>query len=155
MLFCTAIHVQDRKNTPFLAMCLYVVQEKKVDMLDHKFMVSDHRRMECDSDHAVIEKAEKYITQISHPHDWAQLIRMAGNKKPFNVNELTQEDFCNYASLLTTDIQMRKSSENGEKFVWQQVRWLCYVLDKFTKVLYKTSLKEEDTFSVMDMTRRQ
>ncbi|KAJ8885683.1 hypothetical protein PR048_011881 [Dryococelus australis] len=44
------------KNTPVLAMCLYVVQEKKIDMLDHKFMVPGHSRMECDSDHAVIKK---------------------------------------------------------------------------------------------------
>ncbi|KAJ8881921.1 hypothetical protein PR048_018407 [Dryococelus australis] len=63
------------KNTPFLAMCLYVVQEKKIDMLDHKLMAPGHSRKECDSD-----------------HDWAQMIRMAGNKKPFNVTELTQEN---------------------------------------------------------------
>ncbi|KAJ8894846.1 hypothetical protein PR048_000153 [Dryococelus australis] len=47
------------KNTPFLAMCLNVVPEKKINMLDHKFMVPGHSRMECDSDHAVIEKAKK------------------------------------------------------------------------------------------------
>ncbi|KAJ8893667.1 hypothetical protein PR048_006267 [Dryococelus australis] len=125
------------KNTPFLAMCIYVVHEKKIDMLNNKFMFIGHSRMECDSDHAVIEKAKKYSTQISHPHDGTQLIRMAGKKKPFNVIELTQEYFYDYASLLKTDIQMRKSNEDGEKVVWQ------------------TSLKEEDTFSVMDMTRRQ
>ncbi|KAJ8877892.1 hypothetical protein PR048_022351 [Dryococelus australis] len=70
---------------------------------------------------------------------------MAGKKRPFNVIELTQEDFCDYASLLRTNMQMTKSNEDGEKFVWKQP----------TKVLYKTSLKVEDTLSVMDMTRRQ
>ncbi|KAJ8884004.1 hypothetical protein PR048_015861 [Dryococelus australis] len=64
-------------------------QEKKIDMLDNKFMVPGHSRMECDSDYAVTEKVMKYSMQISHPHDWAQLIRMAGKKKPFNVIELT------------------------------------------------------------------
>ncbi|KAJ8877891.1 hypothetical protein PR048_022350 [Dryococelus australis] len=92
------------KNTPFLAMYLYFVQEKKIDILYHKFMVPGHSRMKCDSDHAVIEEAKKYSTQISHPHDWAQLIRMAGKKRPFNVIELTQEDFCDYASLLRTNM---------------------------------------------------
>ncbi|KAJ8885288.1 hypothetical protein PR048_011485 [Dryococelus australis] len=87
-------------------------------------------------DHAVIEKAKKkYSTQINNPHDCVQLIRMVGKKKPFNVIE--------------------ESNEDGEKCVWEQVRWLRCILDKPTKVLYKTSLKEEDTFSVMDMTRGQ
>ncbi|KAJ8888929.1 hypothetical protein PR048_008423 [Dryococelus australis] len=134
------------KNTPFLATCLYVLQEKKIEMLDHKFMVPGHSRMECEV---------TMLTQISHPHDWAQLIRMAGKKKTFNVIELTQEDFCDYASLLRTDIQMGTSNEDGEKFLWQQVRWLRYVLDKPTKVPYKTYLKGKDTFSVIDMTPRR
>ncbi|KAJ8869823.1 hypothetical protein PR048_028832 [Dryococelus australis] len=102
-------------NTQFLAMCLYVVQEKKNGMLDHKFMVPGHSRMECDSDHTVIEKVKKkYSIQISHHHDWAQLIRIAGKKEPFNVIELTQNNLCDYASLLRTNIQMRKSNEDGE-----------------------------------------
>ncbi|KAJ8882426.1 hypothetical protein PR048_014234 [Dryococelus australis] len=133
----------------------YCRKEKNIDMLDHKFMVPDHSRMECDSDHVVVEKAKKYSMQISDPRDWAQLIRMAGKKKPFNVIELTQEDFCDYVSLLRTGIQMSKSNEDGKKFVWQQFRWLCYVLDKLAKMLCKTSLKEEATFSAMDMTRQQ
>lgn len=30
-----------------------------VTIIDHKFMISDHSRMECDSDHALIKKAKK------------------------------------------------------------------------------------------------
>ncbi|KAJ8887298.1 hypothetical protein PR048_013513 [Dryococelus australis] len=97
-------------------MCLYIVQEKTIGMPQKNGM-----------SHAVIEKAKKkYSTQIRHPYDWPQLIRMAGKKKPFNVIELTQDDFCYYASLVRTYIQMRKSKEDGEKFVWQQVR--IYIL---------------------------
>ncbi|KAJ8890855.1 hypothetical protein PR048_010364 [Dryococelus australis] len=91
------------KITPFLDMCLYVLQEKKIDMIDHKLMVPGHTK--------------KHSKIISHPHDWAQLIRITGKKKPFNVIELAQEDFCGYASLLRTDMQIRKSNEDGEKFL--------------------------------------
>ncbi|KAJ8897315.1 hypothetical protein PR048_002661 [Dryococelus australis] len=131
-----------RRGTNEIASCVCRAILNLPEEIKHVILYS-HSRMECDGDHAVIEKAKKSSMQISHPHDWAQLIRMAGKKKPFNVIELAQEDFCDYASLLRTDIQMRKSNEDEEKFVWQQVRWLRYVLDKPTKVLYKTPLKEE------------
>ncbi|KAJ8869400.1 hypothetical protein PR048_028390 [Dryococelus australis] len=69
-----ALDLQQWLPTPSLQ-----TREKKIDMLDHKFMIPGHSRVECDSYHAVIEKAkQKYSRQISHLHDWAQLIRMAG-----------------------------------------------------------------------------
>lgn len=31
--------------------------------------------------------------KIEHPHDWAQLIRLVGKKKPFEVYEMQRTDF--------------------------------------------------------------
>lgn len=51
------------KNSIFMAMCLwYLEQDNSIKIIDHKFMVPGHTRMECDSDHARIEKARKRYT---------------------------------------------------------------------------------------------
>lgn len=48
------------KNSFFMAMCLaFLEQNSSIQTIDHKFMISRHTRMECDSDHGRIEKAKK------------------------------------------------------------------------------------------------
>lgn len=50
------------KNSIFLAMCLYVLKKSpSLEVLEHKFLVPGHTRMECDSDHAQIEKKKKFM----------------------------------------------------------------------------------------------
>lgn len=40
------------KNSIFMAMCLaFLEQQDTIQIIDHKFMISGHTRMECDSDH--------------------------------------------------------------------------------------------------------
>lgn len=70
------------KNSIFLAM--YVLQKSpSLKVLEHKFLVPGHTRMECDSDHAQIEKKKVYDAPIYHPHNWAQLFRSTGKKNIF------------------------------------------------------------------------
>lgn len=98
------------KNSIFIAMCLAFLEQEttNIEIIDHKFMVSGHSRMECDADHARIEKAKKhYPSSIYHPHDWAQLIRFAGKNK-FLVLEMDQTFFFDFNSLLKTKYQMKK-----------------------------------------------
>ncbi|KAF0706889.1 Uncharacterized protein FWK35_00023721 [Aphis craccivora] len=67
--------------------------------------------MECDSDHAQIEKKKVYDAPIYHPHDWEQLIRLTCKKSPFEVVELKTENIYDFASILKTSvtgIQMKK-----------------------------------------------
>ena len=68
------------KNSHVAAMFITLMQQKKsLEILDNKFMVSGHSHMECDVDHALIEKQKKKLgTDIFHPHDWYQLVRSVG-----------------------------------------------------------------------------
>lgn len=51
------------KNSILMAMYLWFLEnQESIKVIDHKFLVPGHTRMECDSDHAEIEKAR----QISH-----------------------------------------------------------------------------------------
>jgi len=89
------------KNSIIMSMCLYFLEiQNTIKTIDHKFMVPGHCRMECDSDHARIEKTrKKYPTPINHQYDWVQLIRFAGKDK-FCVLEMDQTKFFDFNTLL-------------------------------------------------------
>ncbi|KAE9523316.1 hypothetical protein AGLY_016264 [Aphis glycines] len=119
------------KNGIIMAMCLYFLErQENVKIIDHKFIVSGHSRMECDSDHARIEKAEKrYPFSINHPHDWLKLINWVGKDKFINT-EMKQDHFFDFSNLLKTKYQMKKKNENGEIFLFRDVKWFRYVKKK-------------------------
>lgn len=49
------------KNSIFLAMRMFLLQHSSsIQVLEHKFLVPGHTRMEYDSDHAQIEKKEAF-----------------------------------------------------------------------------------------------
>lgn len=83
-------------------------------------MVPGHPRMECDGDHGKIEKLKKKTEfPISHPHDWAMLIRLAGKKTTFKVKEMLREQFYDFAGLLKKDINMKKKKRirTGTRYI--------------------------------------
>lgn len=128
------------KNSIFMAMRLIFLEQENtnIEVIDHKFMVSGHSRMECDSDHARIEKSKKrFSTPIFHPHDWAQLIRFAGKDK-FTVIEIEQPYFLDFNSLLKTKYQLKKKNDKGETFKFCDIKWLRYT--KQDKIKYSTKI---------------
>ena len=73
--------------------------------------------MECDSGHAVIEKAKKrFGIQIHHPQDWYNAVREAKNNKPFEVIEMAQSKFYNFEKLFPDVFTMRKQNADKNKF---------------------------------------
>jgi len=144
------------KNGIVMAMCLYFLeQQDSITTIDHKFMVPGHSRMECDSDHGKIEKARKrYPHSISHPYDWMQFIRWAGKGK-FEINEINQDNFFDFNVLLKKKYQMRKKNEDGDKFIFRDVKWFRYSKKNKNVVFYKTSLDENEHFKTLDMSRRK
>lgn len=75
------------KNTHLVEMFMAVLKNHPIlKIIDHKILLAGHTRMECDSDHAPIEKNKKQSNvSIYHPHDWLQLVRQTGKKKTFRV----------------------------------------------------------------------
>jgi len=68
------------KNSHMVAMFMSVIRYHNIlEIIDHKFLLAGHTHMECDSDHALIEKKTSK-TIIYHPHDWMQLVRQTGKK---------------------------------------------------------------------------
>ena len=81
--------------------------------------------MECDSDHAIIEREKKRTAmKINHPHDWYQLVRQCRRKKPMKVFVMAKENFLDFSSLGKEQgpFSMKKNSENGELFLWRFIQ---------------------------------
>ena len=111
------------KNAFVAAMFLAVIQMKEsLEEINHKFLTSGHRHMECDADHSLIEKQKKKTgMKIAHPHDWATLIRCTNKKKPFNVVEMSQEDFYNFSDLLKNVFVKKRFCKKTKRFKWPKI----------------------------------
>nr|CAH7761045.1 unnamed protein product [Callosobruchus chinensis] len=111
--------------------------------------------MECDTDHSLIEKQKKKFNgQLEHPHDWANLIRQTGKKKPFIVKELERNNFYNFSGLLKNGpLINRKTDTDGDKINWRELRWIRYEKGSQT-LLAKTTFSQNEPFRVLDFKRR-
>nr|CAH7755454.1 unnamed protein product [Callosobruchus chinensis] len=110
--------------------------------------------MECDTDHSLIEKQKKKFNgQLEHPHDWANLIRQTGKKKPFIVKLLERNNFYNFSGLLNRPLINRKTDTNGDKINWRELRWIRYEKGSQT-LLAKTTFSQNEPFRVLDFKRR-
>lgn len=143
------------KNSHVAVMCMVALQQSPyLQTIDHKFLLPGHTHMECDSDHSLIErKKKKYHGNIEHPHDWAQLIRQTGRRKPFIVKEMVREDFLDFAGLLTGQLLLRKMDTDGNVFNWRHVKWLHFDKNEPGILYYKTELDESD-FKTVSFRRR-
>lgn len=144
------------RNSHVAAMFLVLMQNKpSLQQIDHKFMVSGHSHLECDVDHANIEKQKKKRShlEIAIPHDWYQLVRTVGKKKKFEVIELTHSDFLKFSELMKSKLSLRKKDTLGQAFKWTEIRWLRYTREKGC-FLFKCSLNEEEQFRCVSLSRR-
>lgn len=142
------------KNFHVAAMFMAVLQLSHIEEINHKFMVSGHSHMECDIDHSLIEKQKKRSgMKISHPQDWATLIRCTNKKQPFRVVEMTQDDFYDFANLLTTVFVKKQKNSKGGTFKLQECKWLKYTKE-YGMVYYKKSLDETEMFEEINFNRR-
>lgn len=62
-----------------------VSDKKIINIIDHKFLITGHTHMECDSDHATIERVKKCTRTIKTPVQLYELVKYAAKVKPFNV----------------------------------------------------------------------
>lgn len=61
-------------------------------LLPAKFKINGHSHMECDSDHADIERTKKKThLKINHLNDWIQLVRLCKLKNAFEVMPMQLE----------------------------------------------------------------
>lgn len=156
VIFYSDSCVGQNKNSFVSAMFLaFLENSKTIEQIDHKFLVVGHTHMECDSDHAAIERKKKRTTvKIHHPRDWFQFVRSVGESRKFKVVEMKQDDFLDFSAAVKNKFMWRNTNNDSEKFVWKEVKWLRYTKADFGKILYKTSLDDNETFKTLNIRRR-
>lgn len=132
------------KNAHIVAMYFCILKSHPtLKVIKHKFLVPGHTHMECDGDHALIERTKKRTeTPIHHPRDWYQLVRCTGKKHPFKVVEMDQSKFFDFAKLLKNELQIKKKDESGNPFYWRNVRELKVDKNNLGTMFFKTSIHE-------------
>lgn len=154
VLFSDCCAGQNKNKIVSAMMSLTIANHPSLETVDHKFLVSGHTHMECDSDHALIERAKKTAGDIHTPEDWYSLVRSARNDNPYEVIELDQSMIYNFEILYKGILIARKKDEKGELFSMQKVRWLRYTKEQGI-VYYKYTLSDDEEFSKLDLRRQK
>lgn len=132
---------------------LYLKTNQNIKTIDHKFLEPGHTHMECDVDHALIERKKKINDmKIHHPRDWGQFVRSIGKKNAFIVVDMDCTKFFDFCSLTKNNFIIKKNDKTG--FSWHDVKWLRYSKDKIGTIEYKNSLSEEESFKTINILKR-
>ncbi|CAG9825651.1 unnamed protein product [Phaedon cochleariae] len=144
------------RNVNMAAMFQYALQKKlTIEFVDQKFLLPGHTRLECDSDHARIERSKKQISddfKIMVPRDWCQFIRSLRGKSKFSVIDMTQDDFLAFSKLLGDILVKRTCDTDGDKVSWLKIKWLRYTKE-FGIIKFKYTLDETVPFKTLDLKR--
>ncbi|CAH1226555.1 unnamed protein product [Diabrotica balteata] len=140
------------RNNILPIMFLKALEEKEtLKEIDHKFLVPGHTHLECDTDHATIERfVKKRSATISVPQDWVSVIKMTSPR--FDVKFMKQTDFFGFSKLLTTHFIKRNVDKDKNSFVWNSIFWLHYKKD--SDIGFKYTLDPNEPFRSMSMLRR-
>lgn len=143
---------QNRNINMACMFSFFVSQSSHVNCLDQKFLLSGHTHLECDVDHARIERAKKTAeVPIMVPRDWYQFIRTLRGKKPFHVHEMTQENIMSFSTVVQEHFIRRTVDTDGNKVNWLEIKWLRYE-KTFGLIKFKTAL-DDYTFRTLDLRR--
>lgn len=142
---------QNRNNILPIMFKMALHQKESLTEIHHKFLVPGHTHLECDSDHALIERfLKKHNTTISVPQDWMSMVKMASNR--FDVKYMTQVDFFGFSELLNSHFMKSKIGIDRLPFAWNSIFWLMY--KRCNDVAFKYSLHSSEPFRFFSMYRR-
>ena len=123
------------------------------DEITHKFLESGHSFLPNDSDFSDIEKQSKKHPCVYSPDEWCDVIEASRQgRKKFEVVKMTSQDFVS-TKILEESITNRKKTTSGKKVAWLDIRWIKVTKDEPYNLFLKYSHKDEEEWSVLDLTK--
>lgn len=111
-----------------------------------------HTHLECDKDHAAIERfKKKRNTVLSIPQDWMNLVRMVSPN--YIVHNMNQNDFFSFSYLLRNVFVKRNIDNERQPFNWNKIFYVK-VTKNFGKMYLKYSLNPQEPFRMCSLKRR-
>ena len=112
------------RNQYVTASLLYTLSQcSNLKAICHKFLVSGHSQMECDSVHSTIERAKK-ITPVYVPSQWCTLISLARKSQPYLAVPMKYNHVVDFKDFVKKHCPNLRISTMGEKINWLQVKWI-------------------------------
>lgn len=143
---------RQNRNINMAVMFLYAMQKKPtLGTIDQTFLLPGHTRLECDSDHARIERCKKQISndfKIMVPLGCFQFVRSLRGKSKFTVVDNGQEDFLAFSKFLVK----RTSDTDGKNVSWLKIKWLRHTKE-FGIIQFKYTLDDEASYKTLDLRR--
>lgn len=145
---------QNRNINVAVMFMLAIQNHLSLEIIDQKFLVPGHTHLECDTDHARIEKAKKLSdSEKSISIDWYNFVRNVRGKIPLKVVEMEMDNFKSFSALLSSSFIKRNKEVNKEKVNWLKITWLRY--DKnFGTIKFKTTLDPDASFRILDLKKQ-
>lgn len=112
------------RNQFVTASLLYTLfQCPNLNKISHKFLVSGHSQMECDSVHSTIEGAKK-ITPVFVPSQWCTLISLARKSHPYIAVPMKYNHVVDFKDFVKKHCPNLRVTVSGERINWLQVKWI-------------------------------
>jgi len=112
------------RNKFVTASHLYALtQVPTLEKISHKFLVSGHSQMECDSVHSTIEGAKK-ITPVYVPSQWCTIIALARKTKPYVAIPMKFHHIIDFKQFVNSHCPNLKNTTNGHRVNWLKVKWI-------------------------------
>ena len=149
-LFSDCCGGQNRNQFTALAL-LHAVNTTHVDVIEHKFLVSGHTQMECDSMHSCIERSKRHVS-VHSPEGWYNVITLARRGKPYTIIPMEYSDFLDFKKMHKGFTGFRRDT-NKEPIRWLKVRVLkvekgkdcLFVKYDFSGSFHEIMLKKRST----------
>lgn len=112
------------RNQFVTASHLYVISRlPQLQTINHKFLVSGHSQMECDSVHASIETAKK-ITPVYVPSQWCTLIALSRKQNPYITVPMKYNHVIDFKDFVKKHCKNLKITVTGNRVNWLKVKWI-------------------------------
>jgi len=145
---------QNRNIKTSLSLLKLVCRDVLFTTTTQKCLESGHSFLPNDSDFGDIEKRLKYHPEVYVPKHWYDIIaETRSGSKPFVVHQMKQEDFLSTTALKTAIVN-RKTTADGQKFNWFEMRQIEVRRTDPMSLFYKTSHNPDEPWKQIDLTRR-
>lgn len=122
-----------------------------IQSITHKYLVTGHTQMECDSMHSAIATAKKN-TAIYTPSGWDIVLRMARRNNP-TWSSLSNTDISDFKQVASTRVQNTKKDSKGQRVQWLDIQCIKFVKEEEGIMFFKYSFDEEE-FKVLRLLGR-
>lgn len=84
----------------------------------------------------IIEKHKRFSDNIYVPDDWTRVIKTARKHKPFQVMQLTKQEFIKPETLEKSITSRKKTSADGA-INWLKIKWLRYTKEDTYHIFFR------------------